>query len=306
MKRTAEEIAGRVRGELKRAVTAEARAAADQQAEIGRERWAAMGKSIPTPTKESDGAREARAAGFVGNAAMVGAGVRLVDPLATLAGWKWERVAAAAGLGDFPEEERAVAMTAARLEWWEARVRVAIRHFLQDTGAALLESAIYDEGEKVALERLFPDECAEKIRNRCTAVFLDETRNWMLKAAANVEEAKAAAEQNGEYLQAVLAAVTGTADKTAKAHALVLVLKRFSDEVGASVNPGSKVALAHFVDFMQDSLNKAALGRAQAWRTFRKKYAEWIAMGRPDTGKEYLQKLKEAKRQKAKERRARG
>ncbi len=169
---------------------------------------------------------------------------------------------------------------------WEAETEARV---------AEAEAAIYEAQHKAEEAEVAKKREAEA---RARAEAIAEERGRMLNALVDKLEDKL--ENIESNTTATAAAVAGAGAKEAKVNALVGAFKRFFEEVGPDIKPGGKIALAHFQDFIADPKNKTALGRARAFRTFRRQYQEWIDLGRPDTGKDYFEKRARAKSQKRK------
>jgi hypothetical protein len=192
------------------------------------------------------------------------------------------------------QREAIQAQTNARIAEAEVRVAVAEAEKFKAQGKAEAEA----EARKRVEEKLavVEEERRKEAEARAEAEALAEERKRMLDAWEPKLNAIA------ENTSATMAAVAGAGDKEAKANALVGAFRRFFDEVGPEVKAGGERARLHFKNFIVAPKNRAELlaNRIRTFDAFRKRYSEWLELGRPDTGKDYLEKRAKAKSNKRK------
>lgn len=160
------------------------------------------------------------------------------------------------------------------------------------------------EGEWKRLE----EERRKETEARAQAEALAEERGRLLSMKlVTKEDVGAVGAKVDEVKEEAIRARVAAGDKGEREERdgrLVGVFVKFFEELGPGVDPQGKIVFAHFQDFIVGGENRLALGRCQSWRTFRVRYAEWIGMGRPTSGKEYRAKLEEQKQAERKAKRA--
>lgn len=255
---TREEVVGAVRGRLRRAAE---RATRD---------------GMPSGVILRDGAKESREAGFVGDVAATGPGVRLADPLATLAGWSWGEVLAAAGIkqgwGGGAELQR----SAASRVWWEAKARVALRGFLQSVGGEIFHGVLHDGGE-AALVDLPPSKLAEAIEAEGTKLIAEETRNWLAQMPGAIRENAAAARGAERAALRTEATVKGRAKTDTLDADLVEAFKAFDAARKEEAGTQAEIAAGVIADAEEEG-RMICCGT----RKFLEWWRGWVKVGRPD------------------------